>query len=82
LSFFGVEGAYGNLWAPKALDCFALIDVDRRATTSLAMTCFVVSASSRSAKGAVAIHCRRQQFNAEGTYWLIQSSRPCRTRKM
>jgi hypothetical protein len=41
--------------APSALDCFTLIDVDRRATTSLAMTCFVVSTSSRSAKGAVAI---------------------------
>jgi hypothetical protein len=38
LSFFGVEGAYGDLWAPAALDYFALMDMDRRATTSLAMT--------------------------------------------
>jgi hypothetical protein len=49
LSFFGVEGAYGDLWAPAALDClifaacgsvdcFALMDMDRRATASLAMT--------------------------------------------
>jgi len=56
----GVKGAFGDLWAPAALDClifaaegsvdyFTLIDVDRRATTSLAMTCFVVSTSSRGA---------------------------------
>jgi hypothetical protein len=84
LSFFGVNGAYGDLIgacgagllhfvrndeemagllilaACGSLDCFALMDMDRRATTSLAMTCFVVSTSSRSAEGAAATHYRRQ----------------------